>query len=45
MESRLIVMESPSNLRARGRAALAGHWKEAVLAMLIYQTLFSLVTA
>ena len=45
MESRLIVMESPSNLRARGRAALAGHWKEAVLAMLIYQTLFSLVTS
>lgn len=45
MESRLILMESPSNLRARGRAALAGHWKEAVLAMLIVQVLMSLVSS
>lgn len=45
MESRLIVMESAANLRARGRAALAGHWKEAVLAMLIFQALMSLVSS
>jgi uncharacterized membrane protein len=45
MESRLIIMESPSNLRARGRAALAGHWKEAVLAVLIYNVLLSLVSS
>lgn len=43
MENNSVIMETASSLRARGRAALAGHWKEAVLAVLVYQVIISLV--
>lgn len=43
MESRLIIMESTANLRARGRAALSGHWKETVLAVLLFDIFMNFI--
>lgn len=43
MDRNLIVLEPASNIRARGRAALAGNWQQAVTAMLLYFVFISLI--
>lgn len=43
MNSNLIVLEPAANIRARARAALAGNWQQAMLAMLLYFVFTSLI--
>jgi uncharacterized membrane protein len=43
MNQHLIVLEPASNIRARGRAALAGNWQQAMTAMLLYFVFISLI--
>lgn len=42
MNERIIITESSSNIRARGRNSLAGLWKEAVLGLLIYEAILKI---
>lgn len=43
MDRNLIVLEPSSNIRARGRAALAGNWQQAIIAMLLYFVFINLI--
>jgi uncharacterized membrane protein len=43
MNRNLIVLEPASNIRARGRAALAGNWQQAMMAMLLYFVFINLI--
>jgi len=43
MDRNLIVLESASNIRARARAALAGNWQQAMMAMLLYFVFINLI--
>jgi uncharacterized membrane protein len=43
MNQNLIVLEPASNIRARGRAALAGNWQQAMIAMLLYFVFTNLI--
>jgi len=43
MDNNIIVLETASNLRARGRAALAGNWQGAVIASGIFMIFMDLI--
>lgn len=43
MDSNVIVLETSSNLRARGRAALAGNWQGAVIASGVFMIFMDLI--
>lgn len=42
MDMNIIVLEPSANIRARARAALAGNWQQAAIAMLLYFVFVSL---
>ena len=43
MNKNLIVLEPAANIRARARAALAGNWQQAMIAMLLYFVFINLI--
>lgn len=43
MNQGLIVLEPSTNIRARARAALAGNWQQAAVAMLLYYVFMNLI--
>lgn len=43
MDRNVIVLEPSANIRARARAALAGNWQQAAIAMLLYFVFVSLI--
>lgn len=43
MDQNLIVLEPSNNIRARARAALAGNWQQAAIAMLLYYVFMNLI--